>query len=414
MHFVARWVAAATLFSLSIATGSATAEQSLQALVDATAVGGVLEPPPGHYIGAIAVRKPITIDGRGEVVIDGEGRGSVIKVRGTGVTLRGLQIQNSGENHDTIDSGISMRGHGNVIEDNTIENCLFGIDLGQSNDNLIQRNTIGSKPLELGVKGDGIRLWYSRDNRIVHNEIRDVRDVVVWYSAENVIAHNQVSGGRYALHFMYSKRNIVEDNVYTGNMVGVFLMYSDGVELRRNRITECVGATSMGVGFKESSDVTLENNTIMRCATGIYLDISPFEPDTHNRFIGNSIAFNSVGVLFHSDWHSNIFEGNDFNDNFTQVAVRGGGGAARHTWRGNRWADYRGFDRDGDGTGDKPYELYAYADRFWVDRPFAAFFRASPLFEAIDMLDRLAPFTEPTLVVRDEQPRFELEGKISP
>ncbi len=41
MHFVARWVAAATLFSLSIATGSATAEQSLQALVDATAVGAL-------------------------------------------------------------------------------------------------------------------------------------------------------------------------------------------------------------------------------------------------------------------------------------------------------------------------------------------------------------------------------------
>jgi hypothetical protein len=28
------------------------------------------------------------------------------------------------------------------------------------------------------------------------------------------------------------------------------------------------------------------------------------------------------------------------------------------------------------------------------------------LFEVIDMLDRLAPFTEPTLVLRDEEPRF--------
>jgi nitrous oxidase accessory protein len=40
--------------------------------------------------------------------------------------------------------------------------------------------------------------------------------------------------------------------------------------------------------------------------------------------------------------------------------------------------------------------------------PPAAFFRGSPLFEVIDMLDRLAPFTEPTLVVRDEAPRFSL------
>ncbi|MBW2386816.1 MAG: nitrous oxide reductase family maturation protein NosD [Deltaproteobacteria bacterium] len=408
MHHVARSIAATALLSVILAPLASAA--GLQVLVNATPKGGVLRPPPGVYRGSIKITKPITIDGGGNVEIDGEGRGSVIQIRGNGVTLRGLHIRGSGENHDTIDSGVSVRGHRNVIEDNTIDDCLFGIDLGQSNENVIRRNKITSKPLDLGLRGDGIRLWYSRDNQIVHNEIRDVRDIVVWYSAENLIAHNTVVGGRYALHFMYSKRNRVEDNRYSENMVGVFLMYSDGVELRRNQITQGVGATSMGVGFKESSNVLLEDNTILRCATGIYLDISPYEPDTNNRFVGNRIAYNSVGVVFHSDWHGNIFEGNDFDDNFTQVAVRGGGGATRHTWRGNRWADYRGFDRNRDGIGDQPYELFSYADRFWVDRPHAAFFRASPLFEVIDMLDRLAPFTEPTLVVRDEEPRFVSEA----
>jgi nitrous oxidase accessory protein len=407
MRRFAGWVATAILISL-ISAAAPVAAESLQALVDATPEGGELRPPPGQYTGSLELGKPITIDGRGQVRIDGEGAGSVIRIAGDGVTLRGLHISNSGENHDEIDAGIQVRGNRNVIEDNVIENSLFGIDLGQSNENTIRRNTIGSKPLEMGVRGDGIRLWYSRENEIVDNVIRDVRDVVVWYSAENHIARNLVEGGRYALHFMYSKRNIVEDNRYSNNMVGVFLMYSDGVELRRNQITQGVGATSMGVGFKESSNVLLEGNTILRCATGIYLDISPYEPDTVNRFLGNRIAYNSVGVVFHSDWHGNVFEGNDFDDNFTQVTVRGGGGALRHTWTGNRWTDYRGFDRDGDGTGDRPYELFSYADRFWVDRPQAAFFRGSPLFEVIDMLDRLAPFTEPTLVVRDEAPRFSL------
>ena len=42
-----------------------------------------------------------------------------------------------------------------------------------------------------------------------------------------------------------------------------------------------------------------------------------------------------------------------------------------------------------------------------MDLPNAAFFRGSPLFEVIDFLDRLAPFSEPTLVVRAETPRFE-------
>jgi nitrous oxidase accessory protein len=392
--------------TISLMATSAQAAVDLQTLVDATPEGGVLSPPAGLYIGGIKISRPITIDGRGEVRIDAGGEGSVVRILGNGVTLRGLEIRGSGENHDTLDAGISVRGDGNLIEDNTIEDCLFGIDLGQSNENVIRRNKIRSKPFDLGMRGDGIRLWYSRGNQIVENEIRDARDVVVWYSGENIIARNVVVGGRYALHFMYSERNVVEDNRYSQNMVGVFLMYSDGVELRRNQITQCVGATGMGVGFKESSDVLLEGNTILRCATGIYLDISPYEPDTTNRFLGNRIAFNSVGVMFHSDWHGNVFLGNDFEDNFTQVAVRGGGGATRHTWRANRWADYRGFDRDGDGTGDRPYELYAYADRFWVDQPHAAFFRGSPLFEMIDLLDRLAPFSEPTLIVRDEDPRF--------
>ena len=203
---------------------------------------------------------------------------------------------------------------------------------------------------------------------------------------------------------------MVEDNQYSENMVGIFLMYSDGVEIRRNTIAQGIGATSMGIGFKESSDVLLEGNTILRCATGIYLDISPYEPDTTNRFFSNRIAFNSIGVMFHSDWHGNVFEDNDFDDNFTQIAVRGGGGATRQVWRRNRWADYRGFDRDEDGTGDRPHEIYSYADRFWVDQPHAAFFRGSPLFEMIDMLDRLAPFSEPTLILRDEEPRFVAEG----
>jgi len=407
MNRLARSAILATV--LSLAATSAWAVADLQALVDATPDGGVLSPPPGLYLGKIKINRPITLDGRGEVRIDGEGRGSVISIRGSGVTLRGLHIQGSGENHDTLDSGISVRGNRNRIEDNTIEDSLFGIDLGQSNDNVIARNKIRSKPLDLGVKGDGIRLWYSRGNQIVDNEIRDVRDVVVWYSGGNTIARNTVVGGRYALHFMYSERNIVEDNHYSENMVGIFLMYSDGVVIRRNTIAQGVGATSMGIGFKESSDVLLEDNVILRCATGIYLDISPYEPDTTNRFFRNRIAFNSIGVMFHSDWHGNVFEGNDFDDNFTQVAVRGGGGATRQVWRRNRWGGYRGFDRDQDGTGDRPHEIFSYADRFWVEQPHAAFFRGSPLFEMIDMLDRLAPFTQPTLILRDEEPRFVAE-----
>jgi nitrous oxidase accessory protein len=405
----ARSVALAGLASCAVfiaPVGAEGAPPRFQELVDATPDGALLSPAPGVYAGPVEIRRPIRIDGRGEVAIDAGGRGSVVRILTDGASLRGLVLRGSGENHDTLDAGVQVRGNGNTVEDSVIENCLFGVDLQQSKRNAIRRNRIRSKPLPLGVKGDAIRLWYSFENEIVGNEISDVRDVVVWYSSDNLIAENSVSGSRYALHFMYSQRNRVERNRYAGNMVGIFLMYSDGVEIRGNRITGSVGATGMGIGFKESSDVLVEANAIIYCARGIYLDISPYEPDTTNRFASNRIAYNGVGVEFHSDWHGNVFRDNDFDGNFTQVAVRGGGGANDHLWEGNRWDDYRGFDRDGDGRGDTPYELYAYADRIWMQVPPAAFFRGSPLFEAIDFLDRLAPFTEPTMILRDSTPRF--------
>jgi len=393
-----------------LTTGVAEQRPSLQDLIDRTPAGCALHPPPGIYAGPVVIRKPIRIDGGGRVTIDAGGRGSVVALRTSGAELRGLRLVHSGSNHDGLDAGVTVRGNGNRIVGNTIEDCLFGLDMEQSNGNVVRGNRITSKPLGLGLRGDSVRIWYSFHNQILDNQISNVRDMIIWYSDDNRIAGNHVSGSRYGLHFMYAKHNRVEHNRYEGNSVGVFLMYSADVLLEDNEIRSSAGATGIGVGFKESSGIVLRHNLIMGNARGIYLDISPYQPDTEDRFEGNRIAYNGVGVLFLSGWHGNVFAGNDFDGNFTQVAVNGGGGALHNTWRGNHWDDYRGFDRDGDGRGDTPYELYAYADRIWQDLPYAAFFRGSPVLEAIDFLDRLAPFSEPTLLVRDKAPRLSAQG----
>jgi nitrous oxidase accessory protein len=391
---------------LSFLAPAAAAQPSFQELVDATPTGGQLRPPPGTYAGPVVVTRAIRIDGGGEVTIDAGGAGTVVRLATDGAELRGLRLVGSGSSHDGLDAGVQVRGSRNVVADNVIEDCLFGVDLKQANDNLVARNRIRSKPVGLGIRGDGVRLWYSHDNRILENDVAEVRDVVVWYSRGNQISHNVVKGGRYALHFMYAEENIVEGNRYHGNMVGIFLMYSDGVKIRNNRITGARGATGMGVGFKESSGVLLEGNQILYCAKGIYLDISPYQPDSTNEFLENRLAYNGVGVMFHSDWHGNVFRRNVFEENFTPVAVRGGGSARSHTWEDNHWDDYQGFDRNRDGRGDTPYELYAYADQIWMEFPPAAFFRGSPLFQSLDFLDRLAPFTDPELILRDVAPRY--------
>jgi len=376
----------------------------LQPLVDAAAPNSELTPEPGIYAGPVHLDKPLTIDGQGKVTIDAGGSGSVVVLDTDGATLKGLRLTNSGTSHNDLDSAVQVRGDFNVIKDNIIDNCLFGIDLQQSERNIVRRNRISSKPVDLGVRGDAIRLWYSFHNQVTDNVIRGSRDTVVWYSSDNLIARNDARGGRYSLHFMYSQFNRVEGNYYEDNSVGIFLMYSDGVVVRDNYIARASGPTGIGIGFKETSDVTIEGNRLLSNATGLSLDVSPYQPDTSNRFVGNLVAYNGVGVRFLNDWQGNLFRGNRFKGNITQVVVEGGKTARRNTWEGNYWDDYEGFDRDGDGIGDTPYDLYAYADRIWMDVPSAQFFKGSPMLETLDFLERLAPFSEPDLLLEDPRP----------
>ncbi|MGE5517844.1 MAG: nitrous oxide reductase family maturation protein NosD [Bacteroidota bacterium] len=376
----------------------------IQPLIDATAAGGMLTLPPGTYAGPAVLSQPITVDGQGKAIIDNGGEGSVITITGDGATIKNLTLRNSGHMLDRIDAGVDVRGRSNVIKNNVIEDCLFGVNLQQASSNVVRQNTITSKNIEQGMRGDAIRLWYSTDNQIIGNHVEDSRDNVFWYSKENVIRDNVVVRGRYGMHFMYSHYNLMENNKYYDNTVGVFLMYSDSIVMRGNHIERSHGASGIGIGFKETSGVTISDNEVLGNATGLYMDVSPYDTEMTNTFEHNKIAYNGVGILFHTDWSGNVFRANDFVSNFTEVAVFGGGGATKHEWVGNHWDAYEGFDRDHDGVGDTPFQYFRYADRLWMDVPDAQFFRGSVVLELLDFMERLLPFTEPKLLLSDARP----------
>ncbi len=378
---------------------------SFQKLIDDAKEGDTITPPKGIYSGPVVIDKPLVIDGKNGVTIDAGGKGTVILLDTDGATIKNLHLTHSGESANDIDSGVQVRGNYNVIKDNIIDDCLFGVDLQQSSNNVVKRNTISSLDrFELGQKGDSVRLWYSFKNKIIDNITFNVRDMVVWYSADNTIKGNTGRDSRYSLHFMYSRYNLVEGNKYYNNAVGIFLMYSDGIIVRDNFISHASGPTGLGIGFKETSDLTIENNIILYCSSGLYIDVSPFQPDTTNTFTNNLIGYNGIGIRFLNDWHSNIFKHNEFAGNLSQIVVSGGKTANRNVWEGNYWSDYEGFDRNKDNEGDTPYELYAYADKLWRDVPGAQFFKGSPILETLDFLEQLAPFSEPNLLVRDKKP----------
>jgi nitrous oxidase accessory protein len=377
-----------------------------QDLVDAAPAGSTLRPPPGSYSGPVVVKKPLVIEGGGQVTIDSGDRGTVFSLEADGAVLRGLHLTGSGDSHDTDDSCLDVRGHRNTIENLVIDNCLFGIDLKQSSDTVLRGNRISSKARELGVRGDGLRLWYSDRNLIEDNVIVDSRDMVAWYSHDNVYRRNVGRRSRYSIHFMFANNNVVEDNKFYDNAVGVYFMYTEGGILRNNLISHATGAAGMAIGFKEASNTMIEGNEIIYCAVGIGSDLSPFQPDSKIWVRNNRFAYNGIAIKLTSELGGNVVTDNVFEGNLTHVVQAGRNKGNLNEWRGNYWDDYQGFDRNSDNVGDTPYELYAFADQIWIEMPPARFFKNSPVMELLDFLERLAPFSSPELTLKDEKPRF--------
>ena len=377
-----------------------------QDLVDAAPAGSTLRPPPGNYAGPVVMRKPLVIEGGGQVTIDAGDRGTVFSLEADGAALRGLHLTGSGDSHDTDDSCLDVRGHSNVIENLVVDNCLFGIDLKQSSDTVVRNNKVSSKPRDLGVRGDGLRLWYSDRNLIEGNEVIDSRDMVAWYSHDNVFRNNVGKRSRYSIHFMFANNNIVEGNSFYDNSVGVYFMYTEGGVMKNNLISHATGAAGMAIGFKEASNAVIEGNEIIYCAVGIGSDLSPFQPDSKIWVRGNRFAFNGIAVKLTSELGGNVVTDNIFEGNLTSVVQAGRGKSGLNEWRGNYWDDYQGFDRNHDGVGDTPYELYAYADQIWIELPPARFFKTAPVMELLDFLERLAPFSSPEMTLKDDKPRF--------
>ena len=401
------------IFILVCFLSSSLIANILQKAIDNAPEGSILKLPAGVYKGNIVINKPITIIGTQKgVIIDGGNKGTVIKITGSFVTLKNLTVRNSGDYHHQLDSGITLNdGKQNEISDCIIENCLFGIDMQQVSNSIISNNYITSKDVALGLRGDGLRLWYSNDNLILKNSLIKSRDMVVWYSHGNLIKENYGEYCRYSLHFMYAGKNYVEDNRYKFNSVGIFFMYSQDTIATGNVIQSSLGATGMGLGLKDVSNFTLKNNTMIYCAQGLYIDRSPFEPDTNNWIIGNKILYNAEAFHFHSLSENNIIKENIVMGNIEDIVNDSRGSKTdQNEIIGNYWDNYEGFDKDGDNVGDTPHKVYQYADQLWIYNPDVKFFYGSPVISLLNFLAKLAPFTKPIFIMEDQKPRVRIEG----
>ncbi|MCG8427290.1 MAG: nitrous oxide reductase family maturation protein NosD [Chromatiales bacterium] len=401
MQYLARF-----LFLLLI-PASALAEPSLQLFIDFTRSGGTLRPPPGTYSGPITIKKPIILDGMNQVTIDGRGAGTVVHIQADNVTFKNFHITNSGNSHDQVDAGILITSDNATVEDNTIDKVLFGIHLQQANSNTVQRNTISSRRLdEPSLRGESIRLWYSNQNLIKDNQITSARDLLLTNSADNIITGNTIEKSRIAMELIHSSGNTLSKNIISDSDTGVVLIYSDDNNIVENEIKHLRNIGSSALAVKGSSQVTIEGNTVLHCRTGLIAN-TPTHAENILNIEGNKFLYNDVAMYFYGDKGGHILHDNFFKENITEVAVSAPLSARGNDWRGNTWQSYQGFDQNNDGVGDTPYEVYLYSDRLWMDRPMVKFFRSSPVLELVDLVERLAPFSDPDLILSDSEPRFD-------
>lgn len=378
-----------------------------QAIAEA-AEGATIVVPPGVYSGPFLLDRAVTLVGEGMPVLQGSGEGDVVTIEAPGVTVRGFNVRGSGKSLDKEDAGIRVKAADATVEDNVVEDALFGIYLANAPRSIVRGNTILGKDLTESRRGDGLKVWYSPDSRIEGNTMRKTRDAVIWFSPNTEVIGNDFSDGRYGMHFMSTDNHLIENNVLRGNSVGIYLMYGSNYVLRNNLLADNRGPSGYGIGLKETNQATIEGNRMVNNRIGVYSDASPLSPSATVDFRSNLLAFNETGILALPNVERNTFVDNIFLENGEQVAVSGAGNLLSNQWsvegRGNYWSDYRGFDADGDKVGDLPYESSNLFENLTATWPSLRLFALSPATDALDLAARAFPLFRPKPILADEHP----------
>ena len=401
-------VAAAVVLILATSAAAQSANQ-LQARIDAAPRGSTVSIPAGTYRGAVTIRGPLTVIAAPGTIVDGDGRGSVVTIVGDDVVFRGFVVRNSGRQVTEEAAGIKATGNRHRIESNDVSDVYFGIHIGDGADVVVEHNRIRPGELHGARPGHGISAWHVRDSRILNNEISEARDgVYLSFTDRIVVAGNTVSRCRYGLHSMYSQNATFENNDATANLLGAALMMSDRLVLRGNTIRQHRdGPAAYGVLLKDICDLVAEDNRITSNRIGIYAEAVPSNPARQAVFQRNLIAGNEVGLALQSTAALTL-TGNRIAENLTDVRPLGRQLSPEMRWtrdgRGNSWAHYRGYDRDGDGVGDVPHRVEDAMDALVRRNPLIQAFLYTPAHLALEAAARMFPLYRQPPILVDERP----------
>ena len=376
--------------------------QDLQAAVAAAAPGDVIEVQRGNYRVNLLIDKPLTLRGLNRPTLNGGLTGDTIRVTSPDVVIEGLIVSNSGSSLKDQNAGIYLfpGAHRAVVQNCDLTYNLFGLWIEKADEVLIEHNLItGKRDYSSSQRGNGVQLYNTKGARILNNDISFVRDALyVDVSHHAVFKGNRLHHSRYGTHYMNSYYNLWEDNDTYYNRGGLALMEVRNQEVRNNRAW---GNSDHGIMLRTLQDAVIEGNVVAGNNRGFF--IYDVEYIQLNR---NLVVDNTVGVHLSAGSTRNEVEGNDFIGNREQVRYVGARDERWGVKTGNHWSNYLGWDRDGDGVGDVPYEANDLVDRLTWRHPGVKLLLASPAVQALRLVARQFPVLRVPSVV-DPRPRMQ-------
>ena len=377
---------------------------SIQAAVAHAAAGDSIRVARGHYAENLRIDKPLTLIGQGRPTIDGRGKGDTLRVAAEDVSIEGFIIADSGADLGEQNAGIYIQpgSHRARVARCDFSYTLFGLWIEKAKDVLIEDNLItGKRDLDSSQRGNGIQLYNTTGARILRNNISFVRDAIyVDVSHDAIFRGNRMHHSRYGTHYMNSYRNLWEDNDTYYNRGGLALMEVRDQVVRNNRAW---GNSDHGIMLRTIQDAVVENNIVAGNARGFFIYDAEY-----NTLRGNLVVDNQVGMHVWAGSVRNVVEKNDFIANREQVKYVASKDEKWGAENGNHWSNYVGWDRNGDGHGDVPYEANDMVDRLSWRHPMVKLLLASPAIQTLRLIAQQFPLLRAPSIV-DPKPRMRPE-----
>ena len=350
----------------------------------------------------ILLDKPLTLIGKDRPIINGQFKGSILKIQADSITIKGFRLANVPFKATEEQAAILLdKSKKFLIEDNIMDQVCFGVLLRKGRDGIIKNNKISSNATQQYNSGNAIHLWSCKNIKIIGNEAANCRDgIYIQFSSKSYIEGNYCYKNlRYGLHFMFSDDNEYYRNRFSENGAGAAVMFSKRVKMVGNTFQDNWGPSSYGLLLKELYDSELVDNTFYRNTIGIN-----GENCTRMKYNENNFTENGWGIRIRGGCYQNDFWDNNFFNNTFDVAYDNN--VNDNKFRSNYWSDYTGYDLNKDGIGDVPYrpvKLFSYISN---RTPESIVLLRSLFIDIMNFSEKVAPVFTPENLI-DETPRME-------